>query len=458
MDELRVLSATGALGATPFDDDSFRRGMERRPHVIGADAGSNDVGPYGLGANRCYFPRDWVKHDLGVMLLAAREQGIPMVIGSAGHMGTDYGVDYHTSLIQEVARENGLAPFCLARIYTELSKEYIRGELHAGRVEALEGAPDLTDETIDATDHAVSVIGVEPYVEAFKQGAEVVIAGRSCDDAIFASYPIYRGYDRALSIHLGKVLECASVAATPYMARTAMMGTIRDDSILFEPMHPGQRCTPVSVAAHSMYEEAHPHHHRIPGGLVRLEQCQFNQVDERTVEVRGTTLEPVDLRLKIEGAGFVGYRVLGIVGVRDPLTIANLDAFIQFARDRLTKRYPQYQEGRDFHLFTHVYGKNAVMESREALAGELPHEIGILLEVMSKDEDVATLIARLFRKTLMVAEYPGQKATTGKAAILADEELRGMDSYQWTMFHTVKVDDPLAHSRIEMETVSGRSA
>lgn len=456
MDELRILSSTGALGATPFDEDSFRRGMARRPHMVGGDAGSNDVGPYGLGSNTCYFPRDWVKHDLRLMLLASREQGIPMAVGTAGHMGTDRGVDYHASIIRDIAEEEGLEPFCMAKIYTELTTDYIRAELHAGRVEPLEGAPQLTDAIIDATDHAVSVIGVEPYVEAYRQGADVVIAGRSCDDAIFAGYPLYKGYDKGLSIYLGKVLECASVAATPYMARNAMLGTIRHDSVRFEPMHPGQRCTPVSVAAHLMYEEAHPHYHRIPGGVVHLDACQFTQVDERTVEVRGPTLEPVDLRLKIEGAGFVGHRVLGIVGVRDPLSIANLDAFLQFARERLVTRYPEYVEGQDYHLFTHVYGLNAVMESREPLPHELPHEVGILLEVTSKDENVASLIARLFRKTLMVAEYPGQKATTGKAAILADEELRGMNAYQWTMFHTIKVDDPMAHSRLQFETVDGR--
>lgn len=458
MDELRILSASGALGATPFDEETFQEGLARRPHLIGADAGSNDVGPYGLGANRCYFPREWVKHDLRLMLLGAVELGVPMTIGTAGHMGTDAGVDYHCELIQEIAREEGLKPFPMARLYTEITRETVQDALDAGKVTALDGAPELTPELIQQTDHVVSVMGVEPYVEAFKQGAQVVIAGRSCDDAIFASYPVYKGYDKALSIHLGKVLECASVAATPYVARKSMLGTIRESSILFEPMAREQRCTPVSVAAHSMYEEAHPHLHHIPGGLVRLEECSFTQVDERTVEVRGTTMEARKLALKIEGAGFVGYRVLGIVGVRDPLTIANMDAFLEFAKRSIIRKYPQYTWGEDYQIYTHVYGLNAMMQQREPNHAAMPHEVGIMVEAISKDEAVASLMARLYRKSLMVAEYPGQKATTGKAGILADEELRGMDSYQWTMCHTIDVDDPLAHTRIKLETVSGRSA
>jgi hypothetical protein len=241
------------------------------------------------------------------------------------------------------------------------------------------------------------------------------------------------------------------------MARNSMLGTIRKDAVLFEPMNERQRCTPVSIAAHSMYEEAHPHLHHIPGGVVHLDQCIFEQVDDRTVEVRGARLEPRPLALKVEGAGFVGHRVLGLVGVRDPLTIENLDVFLKFAQDRMATRYPQYKREEDYQVYTHVYGLNAMMEARDPLRRELPHEVGIVLEVTSKDEELAVLMARLYRKTLMVAEYPGQKASTGKAGVLADEELRGMDAYQWTVCHAIRVDDPLAHARIQVETVDGRA-
>src|SRR5690606_29163455 len=189
MEEMRILSATGALGATPFDVESFQLGLRRDPHMVGADAGSNDVGPYGLGADRCYFPREWVKHDLRQLLLAARSRKIPMAVGTAGHMGTDNGDEYHAELIREIAVEEGLEPFRMAKIYTELDKETLRAKHRAGDVSSLDDSPELTDEAIDATDHVVAVIGVEPYIEAYGQGAEVVIAGRSCDDAIFASYP-----------------------------------------------------------------------------------------------------------------------------------------------------------------------------------------------------------------------------------------------------------------------------
>ena len=38
---------------------------------------------------------------------------------------------------------------------------------------------------------------------------DVVIAGRAYDPAVFAALPILRGFDPALALHLGKVLECS---------------------------------------------------------------------------------------------------------------------------------------------------------------------------------------------------------------------------------------------------------
>jgi len=51
----------------------------------------------------------------------------------------------------------------------------------------LDGRPPLTVEDLEQTDNAVAVMGVEPILEALRQGADVIIAGRACDPAIFAA-------------------------------------------------------------------------------------------------------------------------------------------------------------------------------------------------------------------------------------------------------------------------------
>jgi hypothetical protein len=48
---LRVLSASGQLGYG-IPQASFELGLQRQPHFIGCDMGSNDPGPFYLGSGR----------------------------------------------------------------------------------------------------------------------------------------------------------------------------------------------------------------------------------------------------------------------------------------------------------------------------------------------------------------------------------------------------------------------
>ncbi len=86
MDELRILSPTAILGYG-FPVESFEEGMKRKPHVIAVDAGSTDPGPYYLGAGKSFTDNNSVKRDLEIMIPAALEAGIPVIIGTAGGSG-----------------------------------------------------------------------------------------------------------------------------------------------------------------------------------------------------------------------------------------------------------------------------------------------------------------------------------------------------------------------------------
>ena len=41
-----------------------------------------------------------------------------------------------------------------------------------------------------------------------------------------------------------------------------------------------------------------------------------------------------EFRVKLEGAGKVGERFVGMAGIRDPYTIANVDKVIEWAKSR----------------------------------------------------------------------------------------------------------------------------
>ena len=98
--QMSILSPTGHLGFTPIERGSFDIGVSRRPDAIVADSGSCDIGPQPLGADEHCSPAEWQRHDLELMLLAARRLGVPMIVGSASDAGTDRGVHQYAEIIR----------------------------------------------------------------------------------------------------------------------------------------------------------------------------------------------------------------------------------------------------------------------------------------------------------------------------------------------------------------------
>ena len=113
MHSLRIICPNGHLGFAPLRTESFRLGVAARPDYIAADSGSDDVGPVPLGTDTSTSPLAWQTHDLEAMLLAARELGVPMIIGSAGDTGSNSRVDLYVRIVKELAEKQRLPRFKL---------------------------------------------------------------------------------------------------------------------------------------------------------------------------------------------------------------------------------------------------------------------------------------------------------------------------------------------------------
>lgn len=455
MKAMTTLSATGALGHEPIHPASFYEGVKRRLDFIGADAGSGDSGPYFLGADRPMNPLEWEEHDLELLFRAAREARIPLVIGSAGGAGTNRGVDDYATIVRALARRHGLGGFRLARIYSEVPLEYLRERVQREALEPLGAPGPLTLQTLQRTTRVVAMMGVEPYLAAFERGADVIIAGRSCDDAIFAALPLRAGLPKGLAFHLGKTLECASLVATPSMAKETIVGTITDEYVELEPMHPAQRCTPESVAGHSLYERVHPYSQAYPGGVLDTSTTTYEQIDERRTRFRGSCFidDPV-YKLKLEGAERLGSRAYTIGAIRDPIAIRGLDHVLEAARAAVRESLPRLHPDADYQLLFHVYGRDGVMGPREPVREIRGHEVCIVTEVVADDREVAGLVARFVLYRLLFPTFHGQKATAGGLAMIADEVLHTEhDAYRWSVDHLLPVNDPLALFSIEVEDI-----
>src|SRR4029079_5475498 len=102
------LAPSGSMGSG-YNLDAFRRGMSLEPDFIGQDAGSTDMGPYYHGTGATFLPLATYRHDLSIMLRAARAQRIPLIVGSALTSGADASLAQCVDIVRDLAREDGLS-------------------------------------------------------------------------------------------------------------------------------------------------------------------------------------------------------------------------------------------------------------------------------------------------------------------------------------------------------------
>ena len=210
--------------------------------------------------------------------------------------------------------------------------------------------------------------GVHPFIELLRQGADVIIGGRSSDSCVFAAPAIHHGFPESQAYYLGKVLECASFCAEPYGGKETVLGEVTAEDVKVTAMHPEQRCTVASVSGHAMYERSNPYFEHVAGGTLDMSECRYEQVSEKTTRITGARFKPAaEFRVKLEGAGKVGERYVGMVGIRDPYTIAQ-----RRPGDRVGARQGARalrRESGGYELYYTVYGRNGVMGELEPLEG-----------------------------------------------------------------------------------------
>lgn len=443
MKEIKILCPTAALGfGCPIE--SFEEGLRRMPDAIGVDAGSTDPGPYYLGTGQTILGWGPQKKDLEIYLAAQQKHNIPLIIGSAGGPGCLSVLNETISIIKEIAKQNNYH-FKLAKIEADFDKDYLKNCVSENRIQRFEKGTELTAQEIDSAEHIVAQMGVEPLIEALKMGADVIIAGRAYDPAIFAALPIYKGFDPGLAFHMGQILECGAMAAEPAAGADCILATVNQDSFTVEPLNKDRKATVKSVAAHTFYENTNPVQLLFPGGMIDLSETTFEQVTDRTVRIAKTKFIAADqYTLKLEGAKKVGHRAIFIAGIKDPIFIKSVDSIIEQAKNEMVQQLP-YKYDEDYQLIFHTYGKNAVMGDREPHADVIGHEIGLVGEAVAKTQEIAYAVCSFFHKVLLHYPYEGRKQISGNLAFLySPSNFKLGEVYEFNIYHLLEVDEGLS--------------
>lgn len=435
-----VYAPLGMLGYG-FPESSMRAALAHGFDVIALDAGSVDPGPYYLGSGKCFTSRVMVKRDLKLIVQAGQEAGVPVLIGTAGGSGAAPHLDWAMEILEEIIQELGIHPK-VARIDAELDKQAVLAAFHAGRIENFETTAQLADSDITDCIHIVAQMGIQPYIEALEGGADIIMGGRAYDAAVIAAYPIWKGEDVGLSYHMGKIIECGTAVALPRES-DGMLGVIEADSFVVTPADPNKICKPDTVAAHTLYERSTPFTTEFPGGGLDMSGSSFTGENSgRSVRIRGTRfVPPTRLTLKLEGVRHVGYRTICLAGIRDPFVIEHFPEVEEKVRSKLKRDLPQFEERRDYQILFRRYGAGEIMKERDPETWT-PKEIGLVIEVISPDQDIANTVCALARSGILHMGFTGRRANSGNLAFLyTPAEFPVPACYEFSLYHLMVVDD-----------------
>lgn len=452
-ESITYLSPTGVLGVG-FSEDHFRAALSRDLAFIGCDAGSTDGGPANLGGNKPFFSRAAVKRDLRIMITGARSIDVPLLIGSCGGSGGNWNLNWVREIVQEIAAEEGLH-FRIAVIESETPRDKLVDKFKAGRIKPLNPPLDIDEATLRETDHIVAMMGAEAYVAAIEGGADVVLAGRSTDAAIFAALPVRAGFPAGLCWHAAKIMECGGAAVVTMEKPEGMICTIDHEGFVLEPVSPVQRCSPLSVAAHALYETADPYRMLEPGGEMDLTDAAYEQIDERRVRVSGSAFHPRPYTVKLEGAAKIGYRAMVLGGVRDPVILEQFDSWFDGLKDHIAENVeavygPEIRDRYQIHY--KVYGQKGVLGDREPDPANIGNDIGLLMVTLADDQDVAYAIAGQAAHMVLHHSVPEWDGLLSNLAFPIAPHFWSLgEAYRFVLNHVVELDDPLELHSIRYE-------
>jgi hypothetical protein len=446
MEEVRVLATAGILGYG-IREDSLQVALEWKPDVIACDAGSTDPGPGDLGGSKFHVPLDACRRDLALMLRAGCRAKVPVIVGSCGGAGAKMHVEGFKDLVLQIAREEKLH-FRLGVIQSEQDKGYLLGKLDRNKIHPLDFAPPLTAADIEASDHIVAAMGAEQITSAIESGADVVLAGRATDTSLFSAVPLMRGLSPGPAWHAAKLLECGGASLDPPAAADCLFARIRMDHFEVEPPNPARRCTPLSAAAHTLYENPSPYHLVEPSGTLDTTQCRYLQVTDTAVAVHGSRFHPASrYTVKLEGAGRVGYRSLCIGGMRDPELLGELDQYLDRVRAGISERVGEIFKGtighKDYTVIFRVYGRDGVMGKLEPERAKVPHEVGLLIVILAKTQRLASEILAVARTYALHSPYAKRTGVVSNMAFpIAPTDIEAGPAYGFTMNHVLELEDP----------------
>ncbi|KAF4500125.1 hypothetical protein FAGAP_3701 [Fusarium agapanthi] len=321
--------------------------------------------------------------------------------------------------------ENKAYAFNTIALFSNINKTTILERLKQGRLTGCGPCVSpATDYEINESLRVVAQMGYEPFFDAMTANPDfdIIVGGRAYDPSPYVAFCVYQLTRQSIQLsteghhsrlggfyHMGKILECGGQCSFP--KSNGAVATVYENGLFdVRPTDAESRCTPLSVAAHTLYENTRPDVLRGPGGSLHLENSKYQQLsDGKFVRVSGSVYhsseaDGMPYQLKLEAARIVGYRSMFMGSITDHMLVSQIDKLLARVRVYVNQQHPEITG--QWNLDFHVYGKDQYTQ-----AG--PGQLFIVAEALAPTQQVANSIASKARVGMIHAPYPGQKATAG---------------------------------------------
>ncbi|KAF4992491.1 hypothetical protein FGRMN_7123 [Fusarium graminum] len=417
----QIITPVGMLGYG-FDDALTHHELARLilngvPTAIILDSGSTDSGPQKLALGSMSCPRSAYAKDLAKLLRLVHTFRVPLIFGSAGGDGTSEHVQAMKEVIEEIAAEEDNKDYLFNTIllFSEIPKTTILERFRQGRVTGCGPCVPRTSEfEIEASIRVVAQMGYEPFLDAMNANPDfnVIIGGRAYDPAPYVAYCVFQLMRQSKNInpkdletslggfhHMGKILECGGQCSFP-KSHGAVATVYANGLFEVRPTALESRCTPLSVAAHTLYENTRPDVLKGPGGSLYLQDSRYEQLaDGRSVRVSGSKYRSSEAdgkpyQLKLEAARIVGYRSMFMGSITDHILISQIDSLLPRVKAYVEQQHLEIRD--QYDLDFHVYGKGQFTATG-------PGQLFIVAEAIASTQQLANSIASKARVGMIKA-------------------------------------------------------
>ena len=449
MNKIKVLVPSGVLGLG-FELDAFKNGLKLSPDIISIDGGSTDSGPFSLGTGTSKYSRASIKSEWKTLMKGREKLKIPLVIGSSGTCGTDNMVEWMEEITIEIAKELN-QKIKIAKLYCEISNKDLMEKFKSGSIFNLQPKIKLNESLLKQLTHIVALAGAEQIQAALKTNADIIIAGRTTDTAIISALPLLKGANAGSSWHGAKVAECGALCSTEPTSGVVMIEFDENGFVIY-PTSKNANCTPETVSAHMLYENANPFILHEPGGHMDVKKASYEALNKKKVQVNGAKwIKSKNYYVKLEGARISGYQTSSLILLREERYVRNVEKWTSKLQKFLLKEINKRMllTTKDYNIeFRHV-GKNATLGHLEKKKNN-PNEVGVLCIITAKSKEISIEISKLINPFLL--HYPltnNEELPTFAFPFSPVHADRGA-LFEFGLNHKLKLTDPMSIFKIKL--------